>query len=58
LLDTLAIPRGLCELQVPESKLDAISEKAFTDAARSTNPVPSTVSEIRELLGQSFVNAR
>ena len=58
LLDTLAIPRGLCELQVPESKLDAISEKAFTDAARSTNPVPSTISEIRELLGQSFVNAR
>ena len=58
LLDTLEIPRGLSDLQVPEKKLDIIAEKAFTDAARSTNPVSSSVSEIRELLEVSFYKAR
>jgi alcohol dehydrogenase class IV len=58
LLDALEIPRGLSDLQVPETELDSIAKKAFTDAARSTNPVSSTVSEIRKLLGQSFANAR
>lgn len=58
LLDTLEIPRGLSDLQVPEKHLDIIAEKAFTDAARSTNPVSSSVSEIRELLEASFYKAR
>ena len=58
LLDALEIPRGLSDLDVPESELDSIAQKAYTDAARSTNPVSSTVSEIRDVLGQSFLNAR
>jgi len=58
LLDALEIPRGLEAIQVPEEKLDSIAEKAYTDAARSTNPVPSTVPQIREMLGESFRNAR
>ncbi|MDG1957669.1 MAG: iron-containing alcohol dehydrogenase [Candidatus Binatia bacterium] len=58
LLDELKIPRGLADLQVPEEALDAIAEKAITDSARATNPVPSTVRDIRALLGRSFVNAR
>ncbi len=58
LLDALEIPRGLSELGVPEETLDSIAEKAFTDAARSTNPEPATTREIRILLGESFVSAR
>ena len=58
LLDALEIPRGLSDLDVPETELDSIAQKAYTDAARSTNPISSTVSEIRDILGQSFLNAR
>tara|TARA_Y100001960_G_scaffold332795_1_gene434844 strand:- start:4320 stop:5177 length:858 start_codon:yes stop_codon:yes gene_type:complete len=58
LLDVLDIPCGLSDIQVPEMELDSIAEKSLTDAARSTNPVPSTVTEIRELLRRSFDNAR
>jgi len=58
LLDALEIPRGLRDLGIPEDALDSIAEKAFTDAARSTNPVPANTSQIRTLLGESFVSAR
>jgi alcohol dehydrogenase class IV len=58
LLDALEIPRGLETIGVPQEKLDSIAEKAYTDAARSTNPVPSTVPQIRKMLGESFRNAR
>ena len=58
LLDTLEIPRGLSALGVPEQALDSIAQKAFTDAARSTNPRPAAVNDIRALLGDSLDNAR
>ena len=58
LLDALEIPRGLRDLGVPEDALNSIAEKAYTDAARSTNPVPATTRQIRALLGEAFVSAR
>jgi alcohol dehydrogenase class IV len=58
LLDALAIPRGLEAIGVPQQMLDPIAQKAYSDAARFTNPTPSTVPQIRKMLGESFRNAR
>ena len=58
LLDRMEIPRGLDALGVSSAQLPDIARKAHTDAARATNPVPSTVADIEKLLRQGLSDAR
>ena len=54
LLDELEIPTDLAVLGVRENQISEIAQKAHTDAAAATNPVPATVPEIESLLSQSL----
>ena len=58
LLDGLAIPHGLGALGVGEEQAPEIARKAYTDAARATNPVPATVAQIENLVGEAIRNTR
>ncbi len=58
LLDELEIPRDLRALGVAEERAAEIARKAYTDAARATNPVPATVAQIESLLTQAIRKAR
>ena len=58
LLDQLEIPKRLETLGVSETQIPEIANKAHTDVARTTNPVPSTVPDIEKILIQSMTAAR
>lgn len=58
LLDSLGIPENLAELGVKKNQVSSIAEKAFLDAARSTNPVPSDTKQIESLISEILIRAR
>jgi alcohol dehydrogenase class IV len=58
LLDELEIPSDLAALNVRQDQIAEIAQKAFTDTAITTNPVPITVCKIESLLCQAFSSAR
>lgn len=50
----IGIAAGLRAHGVDESKLDALSEQAFSDSCHATNPVPVTREDLRELYKQAL----
>ena len=58
MLDALEIPRGLDALGVDAKRLGELAEKAHTDAACATNPVPANVEQIKAILVQALHAAR
>ena len=58
LLDELAIPRDLAALDVRRDQIGEIAQKASTDTAIATNPVPANVCDIETLLSQALSIAR
>jgi alcohol dehydrogenase len=58
LLDELEIPRDLAALGVSEELAPEIALKAYDDAVRPTNPVPSTPAEIEALIREAISKAR
>jgi alcohol dehydrogenase class IV len=57
-LDELEIPSDLAAINVRQDQIAEIAQKAFTDTAITTNPVPITVCKIESLLCQAFSSAR
>ena len=58
LLNELAIPSDLTALNVREDQIGEIAQKAHSDAATKTNPIPATVNDIETLLSQALSLAR
>ena len=58
LLDELAIPNDLAVINVREDQVRELAQKAHTDAATATNPVPAEVTDIETLLHQAISLAR
>ncbi len=58
ILDRIKIPKGLCEIGVPEDCIERISEKSMIDTAFGTNPRSATLDDVRELVKVSIFGAR